>query len=117
MMTDRINELAALATVGIEDEFGHWVGSELSKEKFAELIIRECIAQAHSVADIRGANDDMIFGADTAAMLISRHFGIEELPDCKHDWYSARNPVVQNGSVCVICGAVDARSPKELSND
>jgi hypothetical protein len=76
-MNERLLELAALATVGIEDEFGHWVGSELNKEKFAELIIRECIAQAHSVADMRGANDDMIFGADTAAMLISRHFGID----------------------------------------
>ena len=47
-------------------------------EKFAELIVRECINQAHSVGDLRGANDDMIYGADTAAVKISKHFGVEE---------------------------------------
>ena len=46
--------------------------------KFAELIVRECINQAHSVGDLRGANDDMIYGADTAAVKISKHFGVEE---------------------------------------
>ena len=47
-------------------------------EKFAELIVRECIKQAHSVGDLRGTNDDMVYGADTAAVQISRHFGVEE---------------------------------------
>ena len=47
-------------------------------EKFAQLIVRECINQAHSVGDLRGANDDMIYGADTAAVKISKHFGFEE---------------------------------------
>jgi hypothetical protein len=46
-------------------------------EKFAESIVRECINQAHSVGDLRGANDDMIYGADTAAARISKHFGIK----------------------------------------
>jgi hypothetical protein len=50
----------------------------LRLEKFAELIVRECINQAHSVGDLRGANDDMIYGADTAAVKISKHFGVEE---------------------------------------
>ena len=47
-------------------------------EKFAKLIVRECINQAHSVGDLRGANDDMIYGADTAAVKISKHFGVEQ---------------------------------------
>jgi hypothetical protein len=47
-------------------------------ERFAELIVRECIKQAHSVADLRGVNDDMVFGADTAAVRIHRHFGFEQ---------------------------------------
>lgn len=46
-------------------------------EKFAELIVRECINQAHSVSDLRGVNDDMIYGADSAAARISKHFGVE----------------------------------------
>ncbi len=47
------------------------------KEKFAELIVRECIDQAHGVADLRGTNDDMIYGADTAAVRIAKHFGVK----------------------------------------
>jgi hypothetical protein len=45
-------------------------------EVFAELIVRECIEQAHGVANLRGANDDMIYGADTAAARIAKHFGV-----------------------------------------
>jgi hypothetical protein len=45
---------------------------------FAELIVRECINQAHSVGDLRGVNDDMVYGADTAALKISKYFGVEE---------------------------------------
>ena len=48
------------------------------ENKFAEMIVRECINQAHSVGDLRGANDDMIYGADTAAVKISKHFGVEQ---------------------------------------
>ena len=46
-------------------------------EKFAELIVQKCIERAHSVGDLRGVNDDMIYGADTAAVQISKHFGVE----------------------------------------
>ena len=46
-------------------------------ERFAELIIRNCIEQAHSVGDLRGVNDDMIYGADYAAVQISKYFGVE----------------------------------------
>lgn len=45
---------------------------------FAELVIKECIIQARSVGDLRGANDDMIYGADIAAVQISKYFGVEE---------------------------------------
>jgi hypothetical protein len=47
-------------------------------EKFVELIVRECVNQAHGVADLRGVNDDMVYGADTAAVRIHRYFGVEE---------------------------------------
>jgi hypothetical protein len=51
---------------------------EKDLEKFAELVVRECIEQAHGVANLRGVNDDMIYGADTAAGRISKHFGVEK---------------------------------------
>ena len=89
----------------------------LNPEKFAELIVLECV---NAVMD--GTKE-----GDHYAMRIEQHFdngqggilhfGVEELPVCKHDWYSAKNPVVQNGSVCVICGAIDAREPEELKNE
>ena len=79
-MNERIKELAEQA--GIEEwwDSGNECREVLQEhlEKLAELIVKECINQAHSVGDLRGANDDMIYGADTAAVKISKHFGVEE---------------------------------------
>jgi hypothetical protein len=50
--------------------------NHLNTDKFAMLIVQECIEQAHSVADSRGVNADMIYGADTAAARIAKHFGV-----------------------------------------
>jgi len=76
--------------------------------KFAELIVKEMLVTCveHPTWTGRMIGDQ-----------IKEHFGVEDLPVCKHDWYSAKNPVVQNGSVCVICGAIDAREPEELKNE
>ncbi len=92
-MNDRIRELAKEAgdyvnevytepvrskTPGKIWEDGHIGWNEQFQEKFAELIIRECVNQAHGVADLRGVNDDMVYGADTAAVRIHRYFGVKE---------------------------------------
>ena len=53
-------------------------GQDKVLERFAELIVKECLAQARSVGDLRGATDDMIYGADIAALQITKHFGVEE---------------------------------------
>jgi hypothetical protein len=75
-MNERIGQLAEQAgLLGPSSRVGN---SHEVTQKFAELIVRECINQAHSVGDLRGANDDMIYGADTAAVKISKHFGVEE---------------------------------------
>ncbi len=80
---------------------------ERALAKYAELIVKECI----STLD----RDD---GATHHNELLLEYFEVtRELPVCKHDWYSAKNPVVQNGSVCVICGAIDPREPEELKNE
>ena len=82
-MNERINELKRQATIwcdyNIPEQFSEETGGYGGawEDKFAELIIRNCIEQAHSVGDLRGANDDMIYGADYAAVQITKYFGVE----------------------------------------
>ena len=76
-MNERVEELAHQA--GLDSFYvPEWSPWAEEFEKFAELIVRECIEQAHGVANLRGVNDDMIYGADTAAGRISKHFGVEK---------------------------------------
>lgn len=85
-MNERIKELALQAMVekknvpckGIDGWTTLETVRQIDPEKFAELIVWECIKQAHSVGDLRGVNDDMTFGADTAALKISKYFGVVE---------------------------------------
>lgn len=64
-MNVRIEELLEQATTSIKDEYGHWIGSELDEEKFAELIVRECAW----VADM---------GYAAPGTQIKQHFGVEQ---------------------------------------
>lgn len=41
-------------------------------------IASECVTLAHGVASLRDATDDMVYGADTAAARISKHFGLRD---------------------------------------
>ena len=76
-MNERVEELAHQA--GLDSFYvPEWSPWAEEFEKFAELVVRECIEQAHGVANLRGVNDDMIYGADTAAGRISKHFGVEK---------------------------------------
>ena len=45
-----------------------------SKEKFAELIVKECLDQCYN----RGMNDELYAGQLKAAAYIEEHFGVEE---------------------------------------
>ena len=49
-------------------------------EKFAELIVRECLEQIDRIRD--GCEDDgedqQALGADWAGLAVARHFGVEE---------------------------------------
>jgi hypothetical protein len=51
----------------------YWQG-EKSAEKFAELIVRECLNQCYH----RGMNDELYNGQLKAAAYIEQHFGVEE---------------------------------------
>lgn len=85
-MNERIKELAEQAGLKIN----YWKTNPTTPfliladyeqfEKLTELIVEECIQQAHGVSDLRGVNDDMIYGADTAAVRIAKHFGVGSKP-------------------------------------
>ena len=55
-------------------------GYELDAEKFAELIVRECLEQIDKIRD--GCEDDgedqQALGADWAGLAVARYFGVEE---------------------------------------
>ena len=48
-------------------------------EKFAELIVRECLSQVDKIRDGLEADseDQQALGADWAGLAIARHFGVE----------------------------------------
>ena len=69
-MNERLKELAAQATVDIKDEYGHWIGSELDEEKFAQLIVSECIELN---------KQELAFNAfERMLNRYKEHFGVEE---------------------------------------
>jgi hypothetical protein len=99
-MNNRMTELYAKACLEARDIHQTDVPAFIScmAEKFGNLIVREAIMALYE--------DD---GATHHERLLTEHFGI-----CDHEWVSAKNPVVVNGSICVKCGALDPREPEEL---
>jgi hypothetical protein len=91
MMNERIKELREQAT-----RTAMWPGDpeagELNAEKFAELIVQECIAQCEQVATAADAKSKSKFVTDDGRMLhegmwggakncsgqIKQHFGVAE---------------------------------------
>jgi hypothetical protein len=85
-MNERIQELAEQATTEEADGFKYF-----DKEKFAELIVRECIAQCEQVATDADAKSKSKFVTDDGRMLhegmwggakncsgqIKQHFGVK----------------------------------------
>ena len=51
-----------------------WRFSESQLEKFAELIVRECLNQCYN----RGMNDGLYAGQLQAASYIEEHFGVDK---------------------------------------
>ena len=81
-MNNRIRQLALQA--GLKQRIWNSLGKELPMwqedpdnpglEKFAELIVRECMDQCYN----RGMNDELYAGQLKAAKYIEEHFGVEE---------------------------------------
>jgi hypothetical protein len=85
-----------------EDEY-----KTFNPSKFAELIVKKCL----HIVDDEGCGEG---GSIRAMEKIKDHFGLEEITECKHEWVSAKNPVVTNGSICTKCFKLDKREPEEL---
>ena len=78
-LADRAHEETVLA---YNERLKHELASDvifydMFNQRLGELIVAECLAQAKSVGDLRGATDDMIYGADIAAVQMSKHFGVQ----------------------------------------
>ena len=55
----------------------HWF--RLYNEKFAELIIKECLTQVDKMRDVFEADgeDEQALGAEWVGLAIAKHFGVE----------------------------------------
>jgi len=76
-MNERIKELAEQAgMVIVNDQFSTY---GKVAEKFAQLIVRECLAQADALRDALESDgeDQQSLGADWVGLAISRHFGVD----------------------------------------
>jgi len=51
-------------------------GSEENLEKFAELIVKECVGICHKMAE--DSDSYVVHDGDTCAEQIKQHFGVEE---------------------------------------
>jgi hypothetical protein len=69
-MNERIRELIRQAGT---DCSGKWMGMNHA-EKFAELIIKECLDQCYN----RGMNDELYAGQLKAAEYIEEYFGVNQ---------------------------------------
>jgi phenylalanine-4-hydroxylase len=82
-MNERIKEFEKQATTVVEgwsDENGTTRYYEFNKEKFAELIVRECmdLVKGFTVEDEVGCLDYIEFLEYEASEVLKKHFGVEE---------------------------------------
>jgi hypothetical protein len=74
-MNERIRELAEQCTSWSEGST--WTShEEFDKEKFAELIVQECIQTIQN--ESMNSNDEWEYGLRIAQGAIQTHFGVEE---------------------------------------
>lgn len=78
-MNERIRELADQAELTIRTSIGTYMSHPEFNQKFAELIVKECLAQIVKVLDSCDGNEaEQELGALWAGLAVARHFGVEE---------------------------------------
>ena len=76
-MNERIQQLAEQATTYIEPTANSGEGWIFDKEKFAELIVAECIGVVEGGSFLHDQAPTAIFARECSGA-IKRHFGVEE---------------------------------------
>ena len=82
-MNKRIRELAEQATEN-KWKLNRYMsdpvfdGCELDTEKFAELIVQDCISQIAMIGVSNCDDPDVVWTVDKAIQNIKQHFGVEE---------------------------------------
>lgn len=78
-MNERIRELADQAELTVRTSIGTYMSHPEFNQKFAELIVKECLAQIVKVLDSCDGNEaEQELGALWAGLAVARHFGVEE---------------------------------------
>jgi len=82
-MNKRIKQLAEQATTYIEPTSDSGEGWIFDKEKFAELIVRECVQVCEPILDepyedMTEFGKGLVEGQDVAVEKIKQHFGVEK---------------------------------------
>ena len=74
-MNERIKELAELSGFKVDWQHEDVQALKMARfEKFAELIVQECLNQCYN----RGMDDELYAGQLKAATYIEEYFGVEE---------------------------------------
>ena len=74
-MNEKIKQLAEQATRNVESA-NSYHSTVFDKEKFAELIVKECVEVCHKMAE--DSDSYVVHDGDTCAKQIKEHFGVEE---------------------------------------
>ena len=82
-MNKKINELAVKAGVSFDWDPGTsgpevYFDRQEDFEKFAELIVRECISTMRNTLATQCDSEDEKYGCTYAIMDVTEHFGVEE---------------------------------------
>jgi hypothetical protein len=79
-MNERIRQLAEQAGISLsqKDFSYYWVESAEDIEKFAKLIVRECMACSTWVGKVNNYAIEPVHTAHTINQRMKEHFGVEE---------------------------------------
>ena len=80
-MNERIKQFAELSGFKVDWQHEDVQALKMARfEKFAELIVLECLALADNTRDgcEQDGEDQQALGADWVGLAIARHFGVEE---------------------------------------
>ena len=77
-MNERIKELAVETGIIKEEEGYYWIQSVDTLEKFAELLIRQCMACSTWVGKMNTNSVEPVHTAHAINQRIKQHFGVEE---------------------------------------